>query len=201
MKREDSYVNCTIQELIITLEKRLNPKRFLHTLGVAETAAFLAVLHGENREKALTAGLLHDIAKPYSDQELLDFCKKEKLSISKAEKLAPYLLHGKVGAKLAKDEFAVKDQDILNAIEFHTTGRPDMSLLEIIIFIADYIEPSRDKQPKLLKRRQQAVKDPEKALVKILKDTVKYLSQTGEPVDPMTQKTLDWYQERIAEKE
>ena len=200
MGKNDSYVNCTISELILNLEKRLSPKRFLHTLGVAQIAAFLAALHGESREKALTAGLLHDIAKPFSDQELMDFCKREQLPVSEAEALAPYLLHGKVGAMLARDEFGVEDPEILKAIEFHTTGRPDMSLLEILVFIADYIEPARDRQPKLNRRRQQAVEDPEKALVKILKDTVEYLGQTGAPVDPMTQKTLEWYQAKAAKK-
>ncbi len=193
MNTIENYVNLNLPDLLHVLEERLSSKRFAHTLGVANTSAYLASIHKEDITKALVAGYLHDIAKPYSDDELMEFCKKEKLEISEAERLAPYLLHGKAGARIAKKEFGVKDKDILNAIEFHTTGRPKMSLLEKIVFIADYIEPCRDKQPHLKKLRKLACLDLNKTLVRILEDTVEYLSQTDTIVDPMTEKTLKHY--------
>ncbi len=181
------------KELVEALSKRLKESRFAHTLSVAYTAGNLAALYGASVEKAVRAGLLHDIAKPLSDEELMRYCFKNGLPVSEAEKRAPYLLHGKVGARIAEEEFGETDPEILAAITWHTTGRPGMSLLEKIIFIADYIEPFRYKQKKLGKRRRQAFSDPDRALLGILKDTVKYLNAGGLPVDPMTEKTLNYY--------
>ena len=105
----------------------------------------------------------------------------------------PYLLHGKVGAYIARKEFDILDEDILNAITWHTTGRPDMSLLEKIIFVADYIEPSRRPIPELNLIRQLAFTDINQAVIKILENTLKYLNEKGNPIDDMTQKTYDSY--------
>ena len=179
--------------MVKTLKRRMDERRFAHTLSVAYTSALLAAVYGEEVKRALAAGLLHDIAKPMSDGELLHFCEKEKLPISETEKMAPYLLHGKAGARIAKKEFGISDPEILAAIENHTTGRPGMGLLEKIVFVADYIEPYRNKQPKLKKRRKQAFKNLDKALAGILKDTVEYLGQGDRPVDKKTKETLDYY--------
>lgn len=85
------------------------------------------------------------------------------------------------------------DEDILNAITWHTTGRPAMSLLEKIIFVADYIEPSRRPIPELNLIRQLAFTDIDQAVIKILENTLKYLNEKGNPIDDMTQKTYDSY--------
>ncbi len=190
------------EELLIMerLQKSLKPSRYLHTLSVAYTAAQLALIHGCDGKRALIAGLLHDVAKPLSDRELLDFCRSRGLTITPAEEKAPYLLHGKAGAEIAKEEYGIEDQEILQAIRHHTTGAPDMGLLEKLIFIADYIEPYRDKQPRLKKRRKQAFQDPDKALLKILKDTLEYLKDRNMPVDPQTEKTYLWYLQQKKEK-
>jgi len=182
-----------INEILDFLNKKQNDKRFHHTLGVAYTATALAMCHGENLKSAEVAGLLHDVAKHLNDEEELDFCKDNKLEITELEKKNPFLLHGKIGCFMAEEKFGIVDRDILNAICYHTTGRPEMSLLEKIIYIADYIEPSRNIQPNLDAIRKLAFEDIDKALIWILKDTLKYLADKGGAIDPMTQKTYDYY--------
>ena len=117
-----------------------------HTIGVAYTSVCLAMRYGEDLHKAELAGLLHDCAKCIPDDIKLDKCKRNNIPITKAQEQSPSLLHAKLGAFIAADHYRIKDQDILNAIENHTTGRPAMSLLEKIVFVADYIEPRRIKR-------------------------------------------------------
>ena len=94
---------------------------------------------------------------------------------------------------MAMDTYHIKDINILNAITNHTTGRPGMSNLEKIVFIADYIEPGRKESPNLDYIRKLAFLDLDKALVKILQDTLEYLKESNHEVDPTTQKTYDFY--------
>lgn len=170
-----------------------DPERYEHTLGVAYTAAFLASLYGADTKKAMIAGLLHDCAKCIPSEEKLSLCDKYKLEVSAFEKRNLFMLHARLGAKLAEAEYGVTDEDILNAITYHTTGRPDMSLLEKIIFVADYIEPGRTKAEHLTQIRRLAVCDIDKAVGKILQDTLVYLQKYGREIDPQTEKTLAYY--------
>lgn len=171
-----------------------DPDRYEHTLGVAYTAACLASLYGADIQKAMTAGLLHDCAKCVSSQEKLFLCEKYGISVSETKKRKPSLLHDELGAKLAEVEYGVSDEDILNAIRHHTTGRPNMSLLEKIVFTADYIEPGRSRAKHLHQIRTQAFSDLDRAIVTILQDTLEYLEKRGEEILPETRKTLEYYQ-------
>ena len=181
------------------LKKHLTKERYHHTVGVAYTAMSMAMKYNpqpDNNEfmiKAEIAGLLHDCAKCMDNDKKIRICNKNQISNSKIEAENPYLLHGKVGAYIARKEFDILDEDILNAITWHTTGRPDMSLLEKIIFVADYIEPSRRPIPELNLIRQLAFTDINQAVIKILENTLKYLNEKGNPIDDMTQKTYDSY--------
>lgn len=181
------------------LKKHLTKERYHHTVGVAYTAMSMAMKYNpqpDNNEfmiKAEIAGLLHDCAKCMDNDKKIRICNKNQISYSKIEAENPYLLHGKVGAYIARKEFDILDEDILNAITWHTTGRPDMSLLEKIIFVADYIEPSRRPIPELNLIRQLAFTDIDQAVIKILENTLKYLNEKGNPIDDMTQKTYDSY--------
>ena len=181
------------------LKKHLTKERYHHTVGVAYTAMSMAMKYNpqpDNNEfmiKAEIAGLLHDCAKCMDNDKKIRICNKNQISYSKIEAENPYLLHGKVGADIARKEFDILDEDILNAITWHTTGRPDMSLLEKIIFVADYIEPSRRPIPELNLIRQLAFTDIDQAVIKILENTLKYLNEKGNPIDDMTQKTYDSY--------
>lgn len=181
------------------LKKRLTKERYQHTLGVAHTAVAMAMRYNPDTsnaefiKRAETAGLLHDCAKCMDNDKKIKICEKNNIPCSDFEISHPYLLHGKVGAYIAKNKFDILDEDILQAITWHTTGRPEMSLLEKIIFIADYIEPSRNPIPELDVIRQLAFVDIDKAMEKILSNTLKFLEKKGNPMDKMTQITYDSY--------
>ncbi|MDE6844595.1 MAG: bis(5'-nucleosyl)-tetraphosphatase (symmetrical) YqeK [Lachnospiraceae bacterium] len=187
------------------MEKALEPKRYEHTLSVAYTAANLAMVHDIDIDKALTAGMLHDCAKCLSHHKQVSICKKSHMALSEmeSEDESP-LIHAKAGSILAREEYGIEDEDILNAICYHTTGRPQMSPLEKVIYIADYIEPGRKHAKRtagvsdlylqnLTDARKLAYKDLDEALCRILSDTLAYLKEKGGKVDSMTQKTYEYY--------
>ncbi len=182
------------------MEKTQDKKRYEHTLGVTYTAASLAMCQQgatlEDVKRAEIAGILHDCAKCLSNEKKIKLCKKRGLEISLAEERNPFLLHAKTGAYLAREKYGISDEDILNAIRFHTTGKPGMSLLEKIIFVSDYIEPGRTHSARLPELRRLAFLDLDKAFLEILKDTLQYLQTTENEIDPMTQKTYDYYKEK-----
>ena len=178
------------------VEKIQDARRFEHTLGVEYTAAALAMRYGSNMENARTAGLLHDCAKCISDEKRLSICKKNHIKVTEVERKNPFLLHAKVGAYLAREKYGIKDPDILNAIQNHTTGRKNMSLLEKIIFVADYIEPGRKHAPNLAEVRKLAFMDIDRALLMILRDTLQYLKASGDDIDPMTEETWRYYSQQ-----
>ena len=187
------------------MKKTLEPKRYEHTLSVAYTAANLAALYGEDVGRALTAGMLHDCAKCMSYKKQRELCIRHHVQLSEPEKkhgeFCP-VLHAKAGAVLAKEKYGVKDEEILNAIFYHTTGRPQMSVLEKIIYIADYIEPCRRHVKGTTETagddifamaRQAAFRDLDEALLIILGNTLAYLRNKDFKIDPMTQVTYDYY--------
>lgn len=176
-----------------SVKKKLDTKRYEHTLGVAYTAAALAMRHGADMNNALVAGLLHDCAKCLSNERRLSICEKHNIAITSAEEKNPFLLHAKVGSFLAMKKYGVTDRDIINAILNHTTGRPGMSMLEKIVWLADYIEPGRKHAPSLEKVRKMAFEDLDSALVIALEDTLEYIKNGKMELDPMTQKTYDFY--------
>ena len=181
-----------------SMEKELDAKRYEHTLGVAYTAAALAMCNDVDPVKAETAGLLHDCAKCFSDDKKISVCRKNNMEINSVESRNPYLLHAKAGYCIAKNKFDIEDQDILNAILNHTTGRPVMSTLEKIIYIADYIEPSRKQAPNLSEVRKLAFQNLDQALLKILTDILSYLESGGGEIDPLTKETYDYYADLLA---
>lgn len=189
--------SADIKKIRKSMEKNLDHKRFEHTLGVAYTAAALAMRYEVDILKAQTAGLLHDCAKCLSDEKRLSICEKHNIQMNEIEHNNPFLLHAKVGSYIAMKKFQIHDKDVINAILNHTTGRPGMSSLEKIIYIADYIEPGRKQAPNLAEIRKLAFQDLDLALVKILSDTLDYLKTTNTDIDPMTQQTYDYYKEFI----
>lgn len=185
-----------IKDLKKDLKKEMDDSRFEHTLGVMYTCAALAMRYEYDLEKAMLAGLLHDCAKCMPNAKKLKMAEKHHLEISSLERKNPFMLHAKLGAFLAKKKYDIEDEEILNAIRWHTTGRPDMTLLDKIVYVSDYIEPRRDKAPNLPKIRQRAFMDLDQALIKILEDTLGYLGDSAEHVDAMTKKTYDYYMQQ-----
>jgi putative HD superfamily hydrolase of NAD metabolism len=177
------------------LSKRLTEKRFYHSLGVQGTSVALAALYSCDIEKANLAGLLHDCAKCLSDKELVEECRSYKLPISDVENRNPYLLHGKLGAYYAEHRYGIGDEEVLSAITFHTTGKAAMTMLEKIIFTADYIEPNRlaARIPELNHIRKAAFCNLDEAVFKILENTLNYLNQEHQEIDLLTVAAYDYY--------
>ena len=186
----------TLMDIRKQLEKKLKKDRFEHTIGVMYTAAALAMRYQEDIDAAMTAGLLHDCGKYGSAQEQADRCMKYGIALTEAEQAMPALAHAKLGAYLAEKEYSVDNREVLNAITWHTTGRPGMTMLEKIIYIADYIEPNRKKIPGLQEIRNIVFIDIDRAVYLCAKNTVNYLHESGKPVDPMSIETYHYYSEK-----
>lgn len=189
-----------IEEMRKQVKNELDAYRYRHTLGVMYTAASLAMRYDVELNQAMTAGLLHDCAKCIPDQKKLRLCEKYGVVLTDTELQNTALIHPKLGAYLAKKEYGVKEQDILNAISGHTTGHPNMSMLEKIIYIADYIEPGRKEAPNLTLIRRLAFENIDDALFQILKDTLQYLKSNGRVIDLMTEETYNFYKD-LTQKE
>ena len=174
----------------------LKESRYRHSLGVEEMAVRLAGLHGGDPEKAAFAGRYHDIAKNF-DRERMDECIRkygldEKLIGNNA------LAHSKVGAAILKHEFGITDEDVLNAVRFHTTARRGMSLLEQLVFVADVVEDNRTYSD--LKYYQDlAYRDLDRASLEILEYTCGDLTEKGREIDRDTIEARDWLREIIKE--
>lgn len=122
------------------VKHRLSEERYLHTLGTEETARELAEMFSEDTEKGAIAGLLHDNAKSIPYEDVLQVIKENNFDIEEDVKSNQKIVHAYLGACLAEKELNITDKDILNAIRFHTTGKPNMTMLEKIVFLADKIE-------------------------------------------------------------
>ena len=194
------YQNVTGYDIVAiekSLQGLLSPHRYAHTLGVMHTACALSMAHSYPMTRAQIAGLLHDCAKYLSNDQLIEIAKKRGLSISPGEEKAPQLLHAKVGALFAEEIYGVQDPAVLRAIRLHTTGSPAMGLLDKIIFVADYIEPGRDRAPHLSDIRQLAFYDLDLAVTLILEDTIAFLEASGAEIDVSSRQTLDSYRDII----
>lgn len=178
-----------------------NPKRFRHSLGVADTAMCLAACHGADMLKAYTAGILHDNAKYIDYDKQIKMCDDLGMGITRIERDNPYLLHAKVGAYLAGEKFGINDLSITEAIKWHTTGKPAMNKIEMIIFIADYIEPMRHTAKNLEDIRKTAFISLEETVFKILGDTLDLLKAKGRTIDLMTKEAYEYYKDKLSGKD
>lgn len=184
-----------LQKIELKVKKQLDRERFRHTQGVMYTAASLAMIYDPERiERAMIAGLLHDCAKCLPSEKKISVCEKRHIPISEAEYANPGLLHAKLGAYYAEKKYGVTDREILDAIRYHTTGRPAMTLLDKIIYIADYIEPNRAELPNMKLLRELAFRDLDECLYRMLADSLAYLKSRNIPLDPMTAKTCHYYE-------
>ena len=193
----------TEEEILKKLRKKLDEHRYIHSIGVAHTAVSLMMAHGHamaSEDKGLreinmayTAGLLHDCAKCLDEDERDSLCKKYDVELTQMEKDHPFLIHAKLGAVLAKEKYGVTDFQILSAIRYHTTGQPNMTLLEAIIFSADFIEPNRKMLDCLPAIRTEIYRDLPKAVYMILKQTLVHLEHRDQPVDENSLKAIEFY--------
>ena len=180
------------------LKKKLDPDRYEHSLSVSYTALALAMKYGCDLDQAELAGLLHDCARQYDNQTIYEKCLEKKISVTADEEKNKVLLHAKYGSYLAAKKYGVDDPEILSAITYHTTGKPNMSLLEKIIYIADYIEPRRNKADNLAYMRELAFTDLDRALYEIMMGILEYLKKTNKTTDKQTKKACTYYRDSLS---
>jgi len=173
MKKEHQRIEKIKESLI----KRQPMGRYQHTLGVVKAACNLAKHNGVSEEKAEIAALLHDYAKDLTEQELKSYIKTHNLKVDQSLLETYQLLHGIVGAHMAKVEFEIEDEDVLQAITYHTTGRASMKPLEKIIYLSDFIEENRD-YPGVNELRELAYKDLDYGLLQGFNNTIQFLLKT-----------------------
>ena len=174
--------------------EHLSPKRLRHVLGCAEEAVRLAERWGADEDDARAAGLLHDVTKELGLEEQLKLCDKYGIILDNVERTAPKLLHSKTGAAIAKYEFGVPDR-VADAIYWHTTGKADMNLLEKVLFMADYIEPTRDFEG-VKELRRLAYEDLEGSMMLGLEITAQEVRERGQTLHVKSVEAMDWLRER-----
>ncbi len=184
-----------IYEIRKKLQKILKPDRYEHSLSVSFTCICLAMRYGVDLYKAEIAGLVHDCAKQFSDGDLIKACEKDKVEITEDMKKAPQVIHSVYGAVYARKALGIEDPEILSAVYHHTLGKPQMSLLEAIVFTADYIEARRYKAARLPEIRQMAFMDIERAVYEINHDTILYLEESGGYICKLSYDTYQYYKE------
>lgn len=197
VKREVKFMldKSVMQE---KLQSSLSIKRYIHTLGVMKEAKKLAKIYGNDElvEKSEVAGLLHDCAKDYPVDLKKRLCKEYHVPIDDIMKAQMDLTHPFLGAEVAKREYLVDDEDILDAIRYHTTGRKDMSLLEKIVFVADYIEENRKPFDGLDEAKRLAYIDLDLAMKFILENTIKHVEERKLKLHPLSLEALEYYKNK-----
>lgn len=159
------------------LKNTLSERRYIHSLGVMEMAVELAKIYNVEEKKAELAGLLHDNAKEMTPEELLRYVDDNNIKISEVERINTKILHGKVGADIAKKKYGVS-KEIQEAIEYHTTTNPNMTTLDKIVFVADKIELNRKSATyDIESERELAKKDLDGAVIFIINSNITSLIQ------------------------
>lgn len=193
MKYDKEYTPLKREVLMQAIQMRMSEKRFKHVLGVEETAIALAKRYGASADKASIAALAHDYAKERPDEEF-EIAIDEGDYPQALKKYGNAIWHGLVGADFVKRELKITDEEILQAIRLHTTGAAEMTLLDKIIYVADYIEPGRDF-PGVKEARELALVDLDEAVAFETKHTLLHLMEQEHPIYP---KTIETYNHFVA---
>lgn len=177
-----------VQAVKKELKNRLSEKRYLHSLAVSESARRLALRYQSDPEKAAFSGLVHDVCKDESKEKLLQMAKEFGIILTESERLCPKLWHAVVGAAYV-GRFFTDDSDIINAVRYHTTARPNMSLLEKIIYVADCVSADRT-YPNVSKLRELSEKSLDSVIFEMTRITISELAESG---FPLHRDTVDAY--------
>ncbi len=179
----------TTDEMIVRLKATLKERRFIHTMGVANEAVRLAPRFGVDGGKAYIAGLLHDCAKNFSPEQVREYCDRYGLTLDPYSEKEPALIHAFLGATVARVDYGVEDPEILSAIYYHTTGKPGMSPMEKLIYIADLTEPNRSldlgRSAEMSARIRELVEeDIDEALIYAIGCSVTHVLKKGNLIHP-----------------
>lgn len=167
------------------LKTMLNEQRYIHSMGVCETAVRLAQTYGADAEKAYTAGLVHDAAKNLTLDAMFAACKRLNVRLDEIEVENPALIHAVLGGVYIEEQFGITDKDIQNAVRYHTTGRAGMSMLEKIIYLADMIEPGRQFDG-VEELRKLAGIDLDQACISAFSQTILFTVKKNQLIHPNT---------------
>lgn len=170
-------------------------QRYYHTIGVIEMALTLNNVHKLNisQKKIILASAFHDIAKLLDKKTMWDILSKYYTSELELLKDYPQIWHSFVGEICAKEKYGIDDIEVLNAIKYHTTGHKDMTKLEKVVFVSDYIEKITRKEQVMIETRKIAFKSLDQAVIKILENTILYLRQNKKKVYYLTNETYNYY--------
>jgi predicted HD superfamily hydrolase involved in NAD metabolism len=174
------------------LRANVSEHRVAHILGVEAMAIELAQIHHLDGDRAALGGLMHDLAKFFKPQRLLEMATREGLPLDPVDLITPHLLHADVGAIVARDEFHITDPEVLAAIADHTLGRPEMSPLSCAVFLADSLELGRGEDETLQRLRQASRQDLVRAVWLTCDASIEHLISARKPIHPRTIRTRNW---------
>ncbi|MBW4671837.1 MAG: bis(5'-nucleosyl)-tetraphosphatase (symmetrical) YqeK [Cyanomargarita calcarea GSE-NOS-MK-12-04C] len=189
------------KQVLTWLSENVPPERVNHIIRVEQMADSLALHYNLDREKAAQAGLMHDLAKYFKPQKLLEMARVRGLEIDEVMIDTPHLLHADVSAIVASVEFGVKDEEVLQAIANHTLGRPGMGMLSCIVFLADSLEPGRGDTPELQALRQLSSENIDRAVWLTCDYSLKSLLKKHCMIHPRVIATRNWFLMRWKSKQ
>ncbi len=183
--------NTAIENADTLARSNLSEGRYAHTLRVADTAADLARVHDLDEDRARLSALIHDSTRETRPEEFLRLAKEWDVPVGEPERQSPKLLHGPVAAELARRELGVEDEEVLEAVRAHTTGKPSMGPLALALYVADKIEPARD-YPSVERLRTLAREDLHAAATEALRRAIAHNEGRGKDVHPSSREALEW---------
>lgn len=189
------------QKVLAWLTENVPSSRINHILRVEQMAVELAQHYQLDREKAATAGLMHDLAKYFPSKKLLQMAELAGLEIDEVMVASPHLLHADVSAIVARESFGIQDEEVLQAIANHTLGRPGMSPLSCIVFLADTLEPGRGDSAELQALRKTSFTNLERAVWLTCDYTFKFLLESPSLIHPRAIATRNWFLQKSKTKQ
>ena len=189
--KEYANTHTAIEKAKALAHSKLSEGRYGHTLRVAETAADLARVHSLDEDRARLSALVHDAARETGPEDFLRLAQEWDLPVGEPEGQSPKLLHGPVAAELARRELGVEDGEVLEAVRAHTTGKPGMGPLALVLYVADKIEPARE-YPSVERLRKLAREDLHAAATESLRRAIAHNEERGRSVHPSSRETLEW---------
>lgn len=175
-----------INQMQVILQANLKPKRYMHCLGVMNTAILLAKRFNVDVKKAAIAGLLHDCAREFETKDLITECEKRHLYITDIDRQLPILMHAPLGTAVAKEKYNVHDTAILKAIAAHTVGGANMSDLDKIVYLADMIEPHRNFDGLDKLREMARTQDLDTIMISAFDQSILFIMRKGHTIHPYT---------------
>lgn len=178
-----------IEKIKNDLKQTLSERRYIHSVGVMEMAEKLAIIYNADVETAKLAGLLHDIAKEMTEEEKLKYVEENNIEIDEVERINTSILHGKIGADIAKKKYGVNEQ-IQKAVEYHTTTDKEMDIIAKIVYVSDKIELNRvSEEYNIEYQRNLAYKDLDETIIYIINSNLKSLIEKGKLIHPKSIET------------